>query len=106
MKKVLIIIFGLLFLSPILIAGEIDSASHLRGLARSQWSAVELQGKGLVRTELTKEQVSNQVRQAVVWLEAADRLEDNNKYVLADLEYLYRSEMIDDSGRGMAALVR
>lgn len=105
LKKSLIVVIHVIIVS-VLSAGEIESSRRLTGIARSLWSPVELQSKGMVKSEIDKEQTDVQVRQAVVWLEAADRLDGNNKYVLSDLEYLYRSEMIDDPGRAMNVLTR
>ncbi len=106
MKKYFTIFVGIIFLTSFLNAGEIENAVRLRGMAHAQWGQAELQGKGLTKAVLSKEELVDRVRQAVIWLEAAERLSDNDKYVLADLEYLYRSEMIDDPGRAMKTLVR
>ncbi len=102
MKKALFFIFVFFLIFSVSEAGEINSSDRLRGLARSLWSAVELQG--LSDTELTLEQQREHVQQSVIWLETAHRLSENDKYVLSDLEYLYRSEMINDPGRAMDAL--
>ena len=88
------------------VAGEVDSADLLFRLARSEWNTTQLQSIGLIDTELTEDQMEQKVKQAVIWLEAARRLStDENKSVLGDLEYLYRSEMVDDPGRAMEALI-
>ncbi len=104
MKKHFIVYIALFYLASILSAGEVNASRRLSGMARALWTPVELHSKGLVSSDMSKSQIDTSVRQAVIWLEAAERLESGNKMILADLEYLYRSEMIDDPGRALKAL--
>ncbi|MBN2842137.1 MAG: HEAT repeat domain-containing protein [Sedimentisphaerales bacterium] len=104
MKKNFILYIILFYLTSILSAGDTESSRRLSGMARALWSPVDLHTKGIVSSTMTKSQIDNSVRQAIVWLEAAQRLDSSNKLILADLEYLYRSEMVDDPGRAIKAL--
>ena len=104
MKKYIVIL--LFCISGFVFGGEYDSTTSLRGMARELWGKVELASQGLVKEQLSEQQAEDMVRQAVIWLEAAERMDNKDKYVLADLQYLYRSEMVDDPGRAADALKR
>ena len=106
MKKHILPFFIITIFSAFSIAAESQSSDLLLKMARSEWNDVQLQTHGLIDSDLDKETIENKVKQAVIWLEAANRLSPGNEEVLGDMEYLYRSEMIDDPGRAMDALIK
>ena len=105
MKKEILICLTLILPLSYLHAGEIQSDELLFKMAQDEWSVVQLQSHELSDSNLTTDQMEQKVKQAVIWLEVANRLIGKNKYVLGNLEYLYRSEMVNDPGRAMNTLI-
>lgn len=83
-----------------------DDAQRLYGMARNLTAPVELQSLLYTPQYLSESQTQQQLRQACLFLQAAVQLDNSNTTAWNDLQSLFSTEVINDPGRAMDALIQ
>lgn len=108
-KIALTLLFFLIFLvNPLLAQEETrfpQDAQRLWELARDLWASTELQASGYIPISSPPQIAENNIRQSCLLLEAAVELDPENTAAWHDLVILYTSDVVNDPGRAMEALL-